>query len=128
MGLEYIKARWVALRRKFPDLASQYDEVHFEDSDDGLSNDFASGYESDANPQTANREDLETLGKRQKVPRPMSIPGSPTKTHPEDFLEHIPMAHLFDESEKEQVNVSVLMDELKALGIKGTPHDYIQPK
>jgi hypothetical protein len=54
----------------------------------------------------------------------MSIPGSPTKTR-QDFLDNIPMAHLFDETEKEQVNVSVLMDELKALGIKGTPKDYV---
>jgi glycogen synthase len=128
MGLEYIKARWVAIRRKFPDLASKYDEVHFDDSDDGLSADFASGYESDANPPSEHREDLDTLGRRQKVPRPMSIPGSPTKSNQEDFLDQIPMDHLFDESEKNQVNVGVLMDELKALGIKGTPQDYVQPK
>lgn len=124
MGLEYVKARWVAIRRKFPELAEKYDEVHFEDSDDGLSSEFHSGYESDSNNYAANREDLETLGQRQKVPRPMSIPGSPTKVQ-EDFLDSVQMDHLFDDSEKESVNVNVLMDELKALGIKGAPNDYL---
>ena len=65
MGLEYVKARWVAIRRKFPEQAAEYDEVHFEDSDDGLSADFQTGYESDAVPG----EDLSNLGKHQKVPR-----------------------------------------------------------
>ncbi|KAJ3269448.1 glycogen synthase isoform 1 [Terramyces sp. JEL0728] len=114
MGLEYVKARWVAIRRKFPALANLYDEVHFDDSDDGLSSDFQSGYESDASPFTENREDLQTLGKRQKVPRPVSIPGSPIRKS-EDFLENVPIAHLFDETEK--VNVNVILDELKNLGM-----------
>lgn len=114
MGLEYVKARWVAIRRKFPALANLYDEVHFDDSDDGLSSDFQSGYESDASPFNEQREDLQTLGRRQKVPRPVSIPGSPTRKN-EDFLENVPIAHLFDESEK--VNVNVILDELKNLGM-----------
>jgi glycogen(starch) synthase len=123
MGLEYVKARWVAIRRKFPDLAAQYDEVHFDDSDDGLSSDFQAGYESDINQNSM--EDLSNLGKRQKVPRPMSIPGSPTKAN-EDFLDNIPISHLFDESEKGSINVIQIMDELRALGIKGAPADYGQ--
>jgi glycogen(starch) synthase len=124
MGLEYVKARWVALRRKFPDLAAQYDEVHFDDSDDGLSTDFQAGYESDG-LNAASREDLSSLGKRQKVPRPMSIPGSPTKAH-EEFLDNIPVSHLFDESEKGKVNVVQMLDELKNLGIRGAPSDYLK--
>lgn len=123
MGMEYVKARWVAIRRKFPDLAAKYDEVHFDDSDDGLSTDFQAGYESDVNQ--GSMEDLSNLGKRQKVPRPMSIPGSPTKTN-EDFLDNVPISHLFDESEKGSINVVQMMDELRALGIKGAPADYGQ--
>ncbi|KAI8900264.1 glycogen synthase [Globomyces pollinis-pini] len=126
MGLEYVKARWVSIRRKFPELASQYDEIRFHGSDDGLSSDLQAGYESDATPLAENREDLSSLGKRQKVPRPVSVPGSPTKNR-DDYLDNnVPMSHLFDDSEK--VNVSVLLDELKALGIKGAPHDYVLPQ
>lgn len=114
MGLEYVKARWVAVRRKFPQLAAEFDETHFDDSDDGLSTDFGSGYESDANPYV---EDLAALGKHQKVPRPVSIPGSPVRSEsfPDFDAVH---ASLIDESEAESVNVQVLMGELKAMGLK----------
>ena len=125
MGLEYVKARWVAIRRKFPNLAAQYDEVHFEGSDDGnRSSDFQAGYESDSYHQNGESlEDLSNLGKRQKVPRPVSIPGSPVKTN-EEFIDSIPISHLFDESEKGTMDVEKMMDELRALGIKGAPADY----
>jgi glycogen synthase len=119
MGLEYVKARWISIRRKFPDLAAEYDEIHFEDSEDGLSSDFQSGYESDV----FEGEDLGDLGKHQKVPRPMSIPGSPIKKN-EEFLDALPISHLFEENEN--VNVSQMMEELRALGIKGAPKDYLQ--
>lgn len=51
MGLEYIKARWVAVRRKFPELVADED-------DENESGDFGAGYESDYNGP---REDLANL-------------------------------------------------------------------
>ena len=117
LGLEYVKARWVAIRRKFPDLAAKYDEVHFDDSDEDLSADFHSGYESDANAVAD--EDLDILDRRKKVPRPLSVPGSPTETSggKEIFPEDLHLTQHFDEP---SVNVGVLMDELSSLGIQGS--------
>ncbi|EGF83506.1 hypothetical protein BATDEDRAFT_29352 [Batrachochytrium dendrobatidis JAM81] len=56
MGQEYIKARWVAIRRKYPALVAKHDEECGENSDDDGKSDFQY---------------------HQKVPRPPSMPGSP---------------------------------------------------
>jgi glycogen synthase len=111
MGLEYVKARWVAIRRKWPDLVND-SEVS--------SGEFGADYESDHNGP---REDLATLKYHQKVPRPPSVPGSPRLQ--EDFVDAT--AHLFDDTEKETVNVGAIISELKALGLKGTSESYIPP-
>lgn len=109
MGLEYVKARWVAVRRKWPALVN-------EDSD-GSTNDFGAGYESDyAGPN----EDLSSLKYHQKVPRPPSVPGSPRLK--EDFAD---MSHLFDDSEKDMLNSDTIISELKTLGLKGTSDSYV---
>lgn len=111
MGLEYVKARWIAVRRKWPALVSSTEEAEG-------SRDF--GYESDyAGP----REDLTSLKLTQKVPRPPSMPGSPKL----DKGKIDANAHLFDDSERATVNVDVLMDELRLLGLKGTSETYVPP-
>lgn len=72
IGLEYIKARFVALRRKWPELIDQIEEYDSDDTE-GLER----GYESDKNPSSARNDDFSTLGYKVKVPRPTSAPGSP---------------------------------------------------
>jgi glycogen(starch) synthase len=111
MGLEYVKARWVSIRRKFPELAREYDDLHQDDSSDGLS--FHSGYESEANLN----EDLHLLSTRQKVPRPLSIPGSPTRSN--SGTEVVDGAHLFEESDRAHFDVNAFMEEIRNLGISG---------
>jgi glycogen synthase len=110
MGLEYVKARWVAVRRKFPELAQKYDQLHRDDSDEEIS-DFHSGYESETGG-TEMGEDLQYLDSRHKVPRPLSIPGSPNRNEDDENI-----AQLFEESEKEKVDVHTFLEEIKALGI-----------
>jgi glycogen(starch) synthase len=126
MGLEYVKARWVAVRRKFPKSAN-------ENSDDE-NGEFGAGYESDYNTVNA-EEDLSKLRyvlhlilKRyhQKVPRPPSVPGSPRlKSEFDDLASVAPHAYLFDDNDKEGLNVNVIINELKALGVNGTSKSYI---
>jgi glycogen(starch) synthase len=116
LGLEYVKARWVALVRKFPDDVPEHDD----ETVDGTA-EFGAGYESD---YTGNQEDFSSLKPNQKVPRPPSVPGSPPLD--EQNLMNT-SSHLFDDSEKGKVNVQVLMSELKALGLKGTSQAYIPP-
>ncbi|KAJ3125392.1 hypothetical protein HK100_010837, partial [Physocladia obscura] len=101
MGLDYVKARWVALRRKFPEFAARLQQLQ-EEEEDGDSNsyyddeevaarlyhqnnggvsipegDLGQGYESDANSVVRNNGDLSALKYNSKVPRPASVPGSP---------------------------------------------------
>ncbi|KAI8926110.1 glycogen synthase [Entophlyctis helioformis] len=123
MGLEYVKARWVAIRRKYPSLVAKHDEEAGEDSDEMGDSDLQHGYESDANPGGMQREDLSSLRYHQKVPRPASIPGSPRLR---EELEDDVTAHLFSPEDKD-VNVNVLMSELKALGLRGTSNSYTPP-
>lgn len=101
MGQEYVKARWVAVRRKWPELASSSND------------DFGADYESDMSPEEQNMEDLSSLAYRQKVPRPSSIPGSP-KSRLTDSI-------FLDESfqRKDSVDTFALTDELKTLGLLG---------
>jgi glycogen(starch) synthase len=77
MGLEYVKARYVALKRKYPDYEEMppegLDVEARQDDEDGV----LVGYESDISPKTINRDDLSSLKIHQKVPRPASVPGSP---------------------------------------------------
>ncbi|KAI8994280.1 glycogen synthase-domain-containing protein [Gaertneriomyces semiglobifer] len=106
MGLEYVKARWVAVRRKWPDVVSEYEKIHGAVGEVGITlgglgvydatmlppgkiganrpkgfDDedvglYAVGYESDA-ASGKERDDLVNLKYHQKVPRPTSAPGSP---------------------------------------------------
>ncbi|KAI8913471.1 glycogen synthase [Gorgonomyces haynaldii] len=104
MGLEYVKARWVSIRRRFPDLVVEESEES--------TNDFGAGYESD---YSANREDLSGLKYHQKVPRPPSVPGSP-RLREDDTL------HLFDDEHHHP-----LIADIKQLGINGLQGTYEPP-
>ncbi|KAJ3003282.1 UNVERIFIED_CONTAM: glycogen synthase isoform 1, partial [Siphonaria sp. JEL0065] len=91
MGLDYVKARWVALRRKFPEFAAELQRQ--QDLEDGVDSDdeevaarlrvqipegeLGHGYESDGNSMIQNSGDLSSLKYNAKVPRPASVPGSP---------------------------------------------------
>ncbi|KAI9334035.1 glycogen synthase [Obelidium mucronatum] len=93
MGLDYVKARWVALRRKFPEFAAELQrQQDLEDGEEVDSDDeevaarlrvqipegeLGHGYESDGNPMIQNSGDLSSLRYNAKVPRPASVPGSP---------------------------------------------------
>ena len=107
MGQEYVKARWLAVRRKWPELVSAYESSTSLD-------DFGKDYESDGSHVGENYEDLSSLAYRQKVPRPQSIPGSPKSnlTHP-IFLDAI-------HDRQDSVDSIALHDELRSLGIKGS--------
>ncbi|KAJ8327116.1 hypothetical protein BDV3_000243 [Batrachochytrium dendrobatidis] len=125
MGQEYIKARWVAIRRKYPALVAKHDEECGENSDDDGKSDFQYGYESDANPAGMQREDLSSLRYHQKVPRPPSMPGSPRLRG--EMIEDEVTAHLFSSEDDKDMNVSALMSELRALGLRGTAEDFVPP-
>lgn len=100
MGQEYAKARWVALRRKWPDLAAS-----------SSLDDFGADYESDMSPEEENIEDLSSLAYRQKVPRPSSVPGSPKSRLTDSiFLETSHERH-------DSVDSFALTDELRTLGL-----------
>ncbi|KAJ3414914.1 glycogen synthase isoform 1 [Chytridiales sp. JEL 0842] len=153
MGLEYVKARWVAIRRRWPDLVvtkegmSSQDELdaavgrnsseigggEFYDDDPQRRAQYnmgMGGYESDANPMMEHREDLSSLRYHQKVPRPASIPGSPK-------IPNNAVNALFDDDEdpyeaeersrRTGEDSSALVDALKALAIKGGRGDYVPP-
>ncbi|KAJ3381936.1 glycogen synthase isoform 1 [Entophlyctis sp. JEL0112] len=100
MGLDYVKARWVALRRKFPEYAARLQQLAEEDdvatgysdadSDEVTArmalalavpeSELGHGYESDGAASTMARQlsgDLSGLRYNTKVPRPASMPGSP---------------------------------------------------
>lgn len=126
MGLEYVKARWVAVRRKWPDLVAAH-EAENEDSDE-VGGELEYGYESDANPTGFQREDLSSLRYRQKVPRPASIPGSPKADVRYDDEEG--GQGLFESGDHDRqgsVDSLSLMEELKALGLRGASESYIPP-
>ncbi|KAJ3290334.1 glycogen synthase isoform 1 [Borealophlyctis nickersoniae] len=122
MGLEYVKARWVAVRRKWPDLVAEHEqELSSADEDLGY------GYESDANPASLHREDLSALRYHQKVPRPASAPGSPKIR--ESFDDEDEVVGLFDDLNPTNghVDPGSVMEGLRALGLKGTSDSYIPP-
>lgn len=126
MGLEYIKARWVAIRRKWPDIVAQH-EAEADDSDEyGGAGELQYGYESDANPSGLQRDDFTNLRYHQKVPRPASAPGSPRiKAEIEaDDLEDDGTAGLF----AGDLDAEGLIEGLKKLGMRGTSESYIPPE
>ena len=127
MGLEYVKARWVAIRRKFPHLISQEAEEQHQQSSPVAHEDLEHGYESDANLTGEQREDFSSLKHGKKVPRPASIPGSPKSEGTEEEAQS--PATFFDENHgrQESVDSLALMEELKALGLRGTSESYIPP-
>ncbi|KAI9089879.1 glycogen synthase [Phlyctochytrium arcticum] len=125
MGLEYVKARWVAIRRKWPNIVSAH-ETEAEEFDEYASvrGDLQYGYESDANPSGLQREDLTNLRYHQKVPRPASAPGSPRIRERLDEDEE-DVRGLFEESDR--LDPQGLIEGLRALGLKGTSASYVPP-
>ncbi|KNC96136.1 uncharacterized protein SPPG_08523 [Spizellomyces punctatus DAOM BR117] len=121
MGLEYVKARWVAIRRKWPDIVAQH-ETDLDSDEYGAELQY--GYESDANPSGLQREDLTNLRYHQKVPRPASAPGSPRIRERIDEDEDVVdgTGGLF-----EDMDPVGLIEGLKALGVKGTAKGYVPP-
>ncbi|KAI8843627.1 glycogen synthase [Chytridium lagenaria] len=147
MGLEYVKARWVAVRRKWPDLvaalAAREDNGELlSDDDHGFGNrdddTLQHGYESDANPLVRHREDLSSLKYHQKVPRPASAPGSP-KMRSELALmddEETSTAESLASSSGgppglfvygKGNNTDSMIAGLKAMGLKGVGAGYVPP-
>ncbi|KAJ1555431.1 hypothetical protein HK096_010870, partial [Nowakowskiella sp. JEL0078] len=139
MGLEYVKARWVAMRRKWPELVAKHE------SENELYEDEFEGYQSDANPLAMQREDLSSLKYHQKVPRPQSVPGSPKSRHEDDdddeksegYFTHPPFVKeppgLFDEPESyvrgksNYLEPDQMIARLKALGQRGAAPGYRPP-
>ncbi|KAJ3404809.1 glycogen synthase isoform 1 [Chytriomyces hyalinus] len=170
MGLDYVKARWVALRRKFPEYAAalqrqqeleESGEINSDDDEEVAARlarqnrstipegELGHGYESDGNPMT--REDLSNLKYNSKVPRPASIPGSPklfksfaydegdeeekriaSNANPAGLFydagpDGYDEAYLQSGAVHGKVDVSSVMDSLKAMGIRGTSASYAPP-
>ncbi|KAJ1554850.1 glycogen synthase isoform 1 [Nowakowskiella sp. JEL0078] len=137
MGVEYVKARWVAMRRKWPELVVKH-EIHREEFD---------GYQSDVNSiNMPQEEDLSSLKYHQKVPRPQSISGSPKLRQEDDddneensqgYFTHPPFMKesydLFDEPEgythdkNAHFEPDQMIAKLKALGQRGATPGYIPP-
>lgn len=116
IGLEYIKARFVALRRKWPDLIEQLEEYDSDDTE-GLQR----GYESDKSP-TANKDDFAMLGYKVKVPRPGSAPGSPQEdSGPAPFFDSSPTETGYENTLRR--TDSTLLRDLKEIALNGAPED-----
>jgi glycogen(starch) synthase len=111
IGLEYIKARFVALRRKWPDLINQVDAFNIDD-EDGLER----GYESSSPTTMADRDDFSKLGYKVKVPKPASVPGSVADEDEEreSFDNHEDVY----ENQLRRTNSTLLLD-LKKLALDG---------
>ncbi|KAJ3145482.1 glycogen synthase isoform 1 [Irineochytrium annulatum] len=141
LGLEYVKARWVGLRRRWPELVERVtaeldsgdEELEVMGDGEGLQ----AGYESDANPLIMQREDLSSLKYHQKVPRPASVPGSPkfgggrltAAFEDDDERPGDSPRGLFGDGDRENGDgqVESVMDSLKRMGLKGTDKDYVPP-
>ncbi|KAI8806060.1 glycogen synthase-domain-containing protein [Cladochytrium replicatum] len=152
MGQEYVKARWLAVRRKYPDLVAN----HESETVDTDTENYYIGYESDPNFTLRQRDDLSTLGYHQKVPRPTSMPGSPkTQTEDEDDDDRpfdprlLPGVKgstaeapdgLFEDEDRPKPNAppprghhkrfaepQEVIDSLKQLGIRGATPGYRPP-
>ncbi|KAJ3283397.1 glycogen synthase isoform 1 [Rhizoclosmatium sp. JEL0117] len=168
MGLDYVKARWVALRRKFPEFAAALqrqqeleEDANSEDDEvaarlQGVTipeGELGHGYESDGNLMIQTGGDLSNLKYNAKVPRPASVPGSPKlfKSYAggDDEDEEGRRASIssnpaglfydagpdgYDEEYLQsgavhgKVDVTSVMDSLKAMGLKGTAADYVAPQ
>ncbi|KAJ3094110.1 glycogen synthase isoform 1 [Phlyctochytrium bullatum] len=141
MGLEYVKARWVALRRKWPELVAA---LAAKEEGEGVSEDerllgdddtLQHGYESDANPLVRHRDDLSSLRYHQKVPRPASVPGSPKLRESllaldddegsasTDATAHPPGLFVYGKGGTES-----MIADLKAMGIRGAASGYVPPQ
>ncbi|KAI8908779.1 glycogen synthase [Powellomyces hirtus] len=125
MGLEYVKARWVAIRRKWPETVALHENRQDDSDEYGAAGELQYGYESDA-ASGLQRDDLTNLKYHQKVPRPQSAPGSPRiREHFADDEDGT--AGLFEGRDGERLDAADLIEGLKALGVKGTSESYIPP-
>ncbi|KAJ3018806.1 glycogen synthase isoform 1 [Thoreauomyces humboldtii] len=129
MGLEYVKARWVAIRRKWPETVAAHEGRHDDSDEYGAAGDLQYGYESDAAGVSGlQRDDLTNLKYHQKVPRPQSAPGSPRIREERETEEEDPTHKgLFEGRDGERLDAADLIEGLKALGMKGTSESYIPP-
>ncbi|KAJ3178959.1 glycogen synthase isoform 1 [Geranomyces variabilis] len=119
MGLEYVKARWVAIRRKWPQLVASPNHSGADELQYGYESDAASGLQ---------RDDLTNLKYHQKVPRPQSAPGSPRSRERDEIEEEQDRATgLFESGDGERFDAAELIEGLKALGVKGTSESYVPP-
>jgi glycogen synthase len=116
LGHEYSKARYIAMRRRWPEIVTRHISQlqSGNDSDGAISEMQMGGYESD-NPGAFQREDLSLLNLHQKVPRPPSAPGSPRLPN-EDLDDDEVAGKLF---EYQRMGRDDLMTTLKALGVQG---------
>ena len=73
MGLEYVKARWVAVKRKFP---------HYEEEDDGADDESINDAAEDEGYAAYYGVDPLLFRVPNKIPRPPSAPGSPKYVPP----------------------------------------------
>jgi glycogen(starch) synthase len=109
MGIEYQKARWVAVLRKWPEISKLENE---EDDDQNLNLDE----HSLADEQTMSEGEETILGRKmRKVPRPPSAPGSPRIL--ESFSEQ-EFDTWKDMNKTNGVQDSVI-DDLKKLNVSG---------
>jgi glycogen(starch) synthase len=108
MGIEYQKARWVAVLRKWPEIS----QLENDDDDQNINLDE----QSLADEQTMSEGEETILGRKmRKVPRPPSAPGSPRIL--ESFSEQ-EFDTWKDMSKKDGVQESVI-DDLKKLNVSG---------
>jgi len=109
MGIEYQKARWVAVLRKWPEISQLEND---EDDDQNLNLDE----QSLADEQTMSEGEETILGRKmRKVPRPPSAPGSPRIL--ESFSEQ-EFDTWKDMSKTDGVQDTVI-DDLKKLNVSG---------
>ncbi|OUM63685.1 glycosyltransferase family 3 protein, partial [Piromyces sp. E2] len=109
MGIEYQKARWVAVLRKWPEISSLENE---EEDDQNLNLDE----QSLPDEQTMSEGEETILGRKmRKVPRPPSAPGSPRIL--ESFSEQ--EFDTWKDMNKTEGVQDTVIDDLKKLNVSG---------
>jgi len=114
MGIEYQKARWVAVRRKWPE-AALFEEIDDEDNKEEV---------EEQNDAALYSEGEETIrGRRtRKIPRPPSAPGSPRiKESFEDEQVEDTWEEAVNEKDvaKPENHDHILIEQLKQLNVDG---------
>ncbi|KAI9199547.1 glycogen synthase [Polychytrium aggregatum] len=122
LGHDYIRARWLSVRRKWP-KAVAYTEANYDEEFEKGSN-LNYSYHEEVNGQAySNDGDLSNLPQTQKVPRPKSAPGSPRYRDDDDDL----VEQDWDQNNQNSITEldEDIVSRLKLWGVDGATAGYV---